>query len=448
MPMPEGRLSYADAAEEVLRRFAKGSPMNYRRITELAIEHGLIEPGGLTPEASMNAAITQEIKRRDREDQEQRFKALGRGMYGLATPVGPLGGAIDTKNREVQVRLRQLLADVDPQAFESLVGELLVALGFENVEVTSYSGDGGIDVKADLKVGGITDVRTAIQVKRWAKNVPGRIVRELRGALGPHEHGLIITLSDFTPDARTEASAANRTPISLIEGGRFVELLMDNEIGVTRRRVSIFELDESTFLQGAAPVRERDTPPREAQAPTPRAAKLLRTTKALSVWPLPGGRRAWKATLDAMVRHVATEAPTVQQAIAWLIATYEKASSEKVARGYWQVLRSFGLIELSGEQLGLSIDGAEYHEAPTESRLLAIIRSHAAGFDEIIRHLQDQPLTAEQLLQHMRDDLGVTWETDAQIRFRMGWLENLGMVEEHDDQWRLTTRSDLTPAPS
>lgn len=446
--MSEGRLSYADAAEEVLRRLAKGSPMNYRRITELAIEHALIEPGGLTPEASMNAAITQEIKRRQREDQEQRFRAHGRGMYGLSAPAGPLGGAIDTRNREVQARLRHLLGDVDPQAFESLVGELLIALGFENVEVTSYSGDGGIDVKANLKVGGITDVRTAIQVKRWARNVPGRIVRELRGALGPHEHGLIITLSDFTTDARTEASAANRTPISLIEGGRFVELLMDNEIGVTRRRVSIFELDESRFLQGESPVREPDTAPGEVSALTPRLPSLLRTGKALSVWPLPGGRRAWKTTLDAMVQHVATEAPTVQQAIAWLITTFEKASSEKVARGYWQVLRSFGLIELSGEQLGLSVDGAEYHEDPTRARLLATIRNHVAGFDEIIGHLQDQPLTTDQLLGHIRNDLGVTWETDAQIKFRMGWLENVGIVEERNGQWLLTTAGSTGAPPS
>jgi restriction system protein len=320
--MTTGRMSYTDAAEEVLRRFGKGAPMNYRRITELSIEHELIEPGGLTPEASMNASINQEIKRRERQGEDQRFKALGRGMYGLATPVGPLGGAAEAKNHEVRVRLQKLLSEMDPQAFEALVGELLVALGFENVVVTKYGGDGGIDVTGDLVVGGITDVSTAIQVKRWANNVPGRIVRELRGALGPHEQGLIITLSDFTADARNEASAENRTPISLVNGDRFVDLLMEHEIGVTRRRISIYELDEGAFLQTDVPPDEGTTA--EEPASRPRGARpVLKTQKALSVWPLPGGRSAWKSTLDQMLEHVAAEAPSVEEAIAWLIDTFE-----------------------------------------------------------------------------------------------------------------------------
>jgi HB1, ASXL, restriction endonuclease HTH domain len=108
--MSGATLSFADAAEVVLREHSKGAPMHYRRITELAISHGLISPGGLTPEASLNAAVTQEIKRRDAADREQRFRAYGRGMYGLVSPSDPLGGAIDRKNAEVRGRLRELLA--------------------------------------------------------------------------------------------------------------------------------------------------------------------------------------------------------------------------------------------------------------------------------------------------------------------------------------------------
>jgi HB1, ASXL, restriction endonuclease HTH domain len=100
--MSDGKLSFADAAEAVLRRHSKGAPMHYRRITELAISQGLISPGRLTPEASLNAAITQEIKRRDAANRDQRFRAYGRGMYGLAQPSDPLGGAIDRKNAEVR----------------------------------------------------------------------------------------------------------------------------------------------------------------------------------------------------------------------------------------------------------------------------------------------------------------------------------------------------------
>jgi HJR/Mrr/RecB family endonuclease len=62
--------------------------------------------------------------------------------------------------------------------FELLVGQLLTATGFEDGAVTRYSGDGGTDVDATLTVGGVTRVRTAIQVTRWTSNVSGATVRE------------------------------------------------------------------------------------------------------------------------------------------------------------------------------------------------------------------------------------------------------------------------------
>ena len=127
--------------------------MHYRRITELAVEHGWIVPGGATPEQSLSAALSSEIKRRSASEREQRSAAHGRGFYSLAVPSDSLGGAIDTRNREVRHRLRELLAELDPRLFESLIGQLLLALGFEEVVVTKYSGDGGIDLRARLAVG-------------------------------------------------------------------------------------------------------------------------------------------------------------------------------------------------------------------------------------------------------------------------------------------------------
>ena len=72
---------------------------------------------------------------------------------------------------------------------------LLTEIGFENVEVTGRTGDGGLDVQAELTVGGITRVKTAIQVKRWKHNVPGKVIRELRGALTTDQRGLVWTHS-------------------------------------------------------------------------------------------------------------------------------------------------------------------------------------------------------------------------------------------------------------
>jgi len=74
-------MSFIDAAEAVLRDHANGSPMHYKKVTEVAIEKGLINPGGPTPEASMVAVITTDIKKRAAKGSTQRFRAYGRGLY-------------------------------------------------------------------------------------------------------------------------------------------------------------------------------------------------------------------------------------------------------------------------------------------------------------------------------------------------------------------------------
>jgi hypothetical protein len=432
-------LSMVDAAEAVLRGHSKGAPMHYRRITELAISDGLITPGGATPEASLNAAVSQEIKRRLAAGKEPRFRAHGRGLYGLAVPVDPLGGAIDRKNHDVRRQLRKVLAEIDPRAFEGLIGELLTSLGFEEVEVTRYSNDGGIDLRARLAVGGVTDVRTAIQVKRWSASVSPRIVRELRGGLGPHERGLVITLSTFTKEAKAEAAATDRSPISLVDGERLIDLLIDNEIGVTPKTVTILELDEASLspLDDTSPEEIQDDSGADIAEPRPAVRRAVpRTGKSLTVWPLPGGRRSWKVALDRMLRFVADTAPTMTQAIGWMKTAYPKVTSDKVARSYWQVARSFGLLDTQGEHLALTAPGAGYLDDPTETHLLDVLCEEVAGITELLAMLEARPMTSVEALEPLNEALGVTWETDAQIRFRLGWLENLGTAAQTAGIWK------------
>jgi len=450
--MAADHLTYVDAAERVLVSHSKGAPMHYRQITQVAISEGLIKPSGKTPEQTMVAAITQEIKRRERTGIEQRFRIHGGGMYGLARPTDPLGGAIDEKNTDVKRRLKARLAELEPHLFETLIAELLAALGFEDIEVTKRSADGGIDVRGVLAVGGITDILTAIQVKRWSKNVSSRVVRELRGALGPHEQGLIITLSKFTSDARNEASAPNRVPIGLVDGDRLLDLFMENEIGVTRKRVTIYELDESHPVVGEAenadPLEQTG---KDFQTPSPDGpvdSLFTGSEKAQRVWPLPGGRTAWKDTLDKMLRYVANEAPTMEEAVRWLIESYERTSSEKTARGYWRVPRSFGLMQSEGEQLSLTSEGAAYISDLSPKALLKVLKDRVLGFAELLHFLQQRPHGINELLERFQEEVGVSWETDIQIDYRLGWLENLGAVVCDGKRWRLASPDNSFGVPT
>jgi hypothetical protein len=429
-------MTFLEAAELVLREHSPGAPLHFRRITELALADGLLSSAGKTPDATMGAQLYTHVKRRQAAGKPAKFRAVGRGLFALAAPTDALGGAIDQHNTQIRSRLRSALAEMDPQAFEHLIANLLNTLGFEDVEVTSYSGDGGIDVRALLTVGGVTDVRTAVQVKRWAKNVPGRTVRELRGGLGPHERGLIITLSDFTPDARSEAQAPDRTPITLLGGDQLLSLLIENEIGVAAREVQILELDEASLLatESESPDELQTHPAIEASGGPPG----YRGTKSLSMWPLPGGQHAWVQTLQSLLRFIAETAPTTQAAAQWIVDHYESVTSDKVARGYLaSVLRPFGLIETQGEHLVLTPDGTEYLANPTNQALLTLACHNVAGFDEILEALQADPKSSAQLLEILRRELGVTWLTDAQIRWRLLWLANLDAAEEDSGIWRV-----------
>jgi restriction system protein len=439
--MSNSPLTFLQAAEDVLRRHSPGAPLHFRRIAELAVEDGLIESKGLTPEATMGAQLYTDIKRRTAAGKPQRFKQYGRGSFGLATPLDPLGGAISRHNAEVRQRLRAVLSELNGKDFEILIGNLLAILGFDDVEVTKYSGDGGIDVRATLTVGGVTDVQTAVQVKRWATNVPGRTVRELRGGLGPHERGLVITLSDFTKDARLEAAAPDRTPITLLNGERLLDLLIENDIGVASKTTAILELDEASLFSS-----EVDAPEEGDGSSSPglnATSNKYKGSKALAVWPLPGGKHAWKESLEKILHYIAETAPTQDQAIGWIIENFDKVTSGKVARSYLNsVLRPFDLIETHGEQVALTLTGSTYLDDPSKDALLLIARQSVAGFDELLEELEDGSKTTVELLEVLRQELRVTWETDAQVRFRLGWLDNTGKVEEKHGQWSLVTSAD------
>ena len=241
-PPPEA-LSFADAAEQILEQYAAKKPMHYRAITRKALELGLVRTKGQTPEATLHAQILTEIKRKMRQGTTPRFTKHGRGLVGLSRwTVGGLPTQIDQHNREARRQLLARLTAMPPGDFEKLVGRLLVALGFQDVLVTSRSGDGGIDVRGILVVGDVIRTRMAVQVKRWRTNVQAPTVQQVRGSLGTHDQGLIITTSDFSPGARTEAERPNAVPVALMSGEQLVGLLVEHDIGVRRAPYDLLEL--------------------------------------------------------------------------------------------------------------------------------------------------------------------------------------------------------------
>ena len=238
-------LSFTAAAEHVLTRYAGKKPMHYREITERALSLNLLQTQGKTPEATMYAQVLTETQRKKKRGEVPRFVQHGRGFVGLSRWMGR-GLEFEVEQHNARVR-KQLLADLKKapfEAFEELVSQLLVAIGFEDVNVTQARGDGGIDVRGTLVVGDVIRTRMAVQAKRWKGNVQAPVVQQVRGSLGTHEQGLIVTTSDFSPGARREAERADAVPVGLMDGEQLARLLAEHEIGVRRTDLQLLERDE------------------------------------------------------------------------------------------------------------------------------------------------------------------------------------------------------------
>ena len=244
------QLSFTDCAQKVLEEFGDKKPMHYREITQKALENGWLTTNGKTPEATMYAQIITEIKRQQGRGEQPRFVQLGRGEVALSQwREHELTFQIKQHNERIRKALREKLLSMSAVEFEDLISILLAELGFEDVEITKRSHDGGIDVRGTLIVADSIHIKMAVQAKKWKikNNVQAPTVQQVRGSLGAHEQGLIITTSDFSSGAIKEAAQPNKTPIALINGKQLVLLLMEHNIGVKCSIQKLFDMDEDSL---------------------------------------------------------------------------------------------------------------------------------------------------------------------------------------------------------
>ena len=238
--------SFTDCAEKVLKAQGSHKPMHYLDITRTALSNGWLKTSGQTPEATMYAQIIQEIQRLRKRGEVPRFVQCGKGLVALTVwDKAGVDFQVQQHHEDVRKKLKAKLMALKPEEFEELVSRLFCSIGFREVSRTRLSGDGGIDVRGTMVTGGVIRTELAIQVKRWKHNVQAPTVQQVRGSLGAHEQGCIVTTSDFSSGAREEASKMDKAPIALIDGKELINLLMENQVGVRRKEVPLFEVQEN-----------------------------------------------------------------------------------------------------------------------------------------------------------------------------------------------------------
>lgn len=140
----------------------------------------------------------------------------------------------------------KILRALPPDGFERLCQRLLRESGFEQVEVTGRSGDGGIDGIGILQMNPFVSFNVLFQCKRYSGSVTPSQIRDFRGAMqGRADKGIIITTGTFTVEAKKEARRDGAPPIELVDGDDLVRLFENLEFGLRPKKT--YSLDEAFF---------------------------------------------------------------------------------------------------------------------------------------------------------------------------------------------------------
>lgn len=235
----------ADRIHKILE-MAGGRLAGYEIASQLAADEGV---SGLVT-STVSATVAQDNKTRDASGRAPRFNTYGDGgeEWGFISirkdaPVpekdlrnfhGQIPQAIESANEETRKRLKAAIADLSWQQFEAnFLTRILEALGFQGIELTQLTRDGGKDATCQYKRG-IVSSEAIVSAKHWKSNSVAAIeVQRLRGIKGNADTGIIVTSSTFTADAKIEAAPSqNHRSIVLIDGELIVETCISTGIAI------------------------------------------------------------------------------------------------------------------------------------------------------------------------------------------------------------------------
>lgn len=167
----------------------------------------------------------------------------------VASPDDRLGEALQELRQAAEAELLELLANVSPGFFETIVLDLLHAMGYgtsrSDLQRVGGAGDGGIDGVISLDRLGLEKVY--VQAKRWQASVGRPELQAFYGALAGHKarKGVFIATSSYTAQALEFARSVEG--MVLIDGQRLASLMIDHVVGVTARVLKIPKIDSDYF---------------------------------------------------------------------------------------------------------------------------------------------------------------------------------------------------------
>lgn len=187
--------------------------------------------------------------------QKEKSKPKSKTKLEKDTPRATLEESYRELNQSLADDLLVRILEVDPYAFEQLVVDLLIQMGYGKLQyhsrVTPKSGDEGIDGIVSADKLGFDSIY--IQAKKYASGTVGRPeIQKFVGALAGQgaQKGIFITTSQFSKEAVEYAEKNLNYKLVLVDGNRLAELMIEYELGVSVESVyKVKRIDSDYFSQ-------------------------------------------------------------------------------------------------------------------------------------------------------------------------------------------------------
>ena len=170
------------------------------------------------------------------------------------TPDEQLQQAYQSLNQSLAEEVLESVKQVTPQAFEQLVVDLMIAMGYggarkEMGQATKLTGDDGIDGVINEDKLGLDSIY--LQAKRWENTVHRPEIDKFIGSLTRQgaTKGVFITTSNFSQGAKDSVRGLNLSVV-LVDGQQLAELMVEYNLGVSIKETYQVKTLDSDYFDG------------------------------------------------------------------------------------------------------------------------------------------------------------------------------------------------------
>lgn len=163
---------------------------------------------------------------------------------------------------------------------------------------------------------------------------------------------------------------------------------------------------------------------------------MSQINRSRSIWPLPGGRGNYLKTMLWILEKVRPAMQTEE--LLDIVIKHFKLSSRNTAYSYLRVIHDLGLLEVKPTRVDKTPKGQDYLETQDREIVTDALFNRISGTQEVIQILSKSPMSIGRLFEEMKKLGYDNWKTKTQLRYRLHWLQEVGIVEKVGSNTRPT----------